>query len=47
MKDAESHGEIPNPAMWAWNMMADAAKAMPQAPAAPTGEKAKKRARKR
>ncbi|HEX5128569.1 MAG TPA: PhaM family polyhydroxyalkanoate granule multifunctional regulatory protein [Usitatibacter sp.] len=47
VKDAEAQGEIPNPAMWAWNMMADAAKAMPQAPAAPPREKAKKRARKR
>lgn len=46
MKEAESPGEIPNPAMWAWSMMADAAKAMPQAPASPEG-KAKKRTRKR
>ena len=47
MKDSEAQGEIPNPAMWAWNMMADAANAMPQAPGAPGGEKAKKRTRKR
>ena len=45
MKDAESQGDIPNPAMWAWNMMADAAKAMPQAPTEPPKEK--KRGRKR
>jgi hypothetical protein len=44
MKDAEGSGEIPNPAMWAWNMMADAAKSMPQAPEA---EAPKKRAKKR
>jgi len=37
-------GDIPNPATWAWNMMADAAKSMPQAPAA---EPQKKRAKKR
>ena len=24
MKDAEATGEVPNPAMWAWNMMAQA-----------------------
>jgi hypothetical protein len=46
MKDADPEGEIPNPAMWAWNMMADAAKAMPQMPAA-APEKEKKRTRKR
>ena len=44
MKDAKDSGETPNPAMWAWNMMADAAKSMPQAPAA---EPQKKRARNR
>ena len=46
MKDADSTGEMPNPAMWAWNMMADAARAMPQAP---PGEapKDKKRSRRR
>ena len=45
MKDAEeASGDAANPAMWAWNMMAEAAKAMPQAPAAP--EKEKKRSRK-
>jgi hypothetical protein len=48
MQDTESDsGEIPNPAMWAWNMMADAAKAMPQMPGAPEPEKPKKRSRKR
>jgi hypothetical protein len=47
MKDAEDSGEIPNPAMWAWNMMADAAKAMPQMPAAGEPEEKKKRGRKR
>jgi hypothetical protein len=48
VQDAESDGgEIPNPAMWAWNMMADAAKAMPQMPGAQEPEKAKKRSRKR
>ena len=46
MKDAEASGEVPNPAMWAWNMMADAAKAMPKAPEGPE-EKEKKRGRKR
>jgi hypothetical protein len=46
MQDAGEPGEIPNPAMWAWNMMADAAKAMPQTPA-PAGDKEKKRTRKR
>jgi hypothetical protein len=46
MKDAEATGEVPNPAMWAWNMMADAAKAMPKAPEGPE-EKEKKRSRKR
>ena len=47
MKDAEeSGGEIPNPVSWAWNMMADAAKAMPQAPM-PEAPKEKKRSRKR
>jgi hypothetical protein len=43
MKDAESSGDVPNPAMWAWNMMAEAAKAMPQAPAEPKSAKTKKR----
>ena len=48
MKEAESPSdEAPNPAMWAWNMMADAAKAMPHAPAAPEPDKDKKRSRKR
>jgi hypothetical protein len=47
MKSAEPEGESPNPAMWAWNMMADAAKAMPQAPSAPGEQKEKKRSRKR
>ena len=46
MQGAEASGEAPNPAMWAWNMMAEAAKAMPQAPMAPEPEK-KKRSRKR
>ena len=45
MKDAEDSGEIPNPAMWAWNMMADAAKSMPQAPQ-PAQEPPKKRRKK-
>ena len=45
MKDAEEGGEIPNPAMWAWHMMADAAKSMPQAPPAPE-EPPKKRRKK-
>ena len=44
MKHAGQPGDIPDPAMWAWNMMADAAKAMPQAPAA---EPPKRRAKKR
>ena len=46
MKDTEDSGEIPNPAMWAWNMMADAAKAMDKGPPAEP-EKDKKRGRKR
>jgi len=46
MKDAEESGEVPNPAMWAWNMMADAAKATPKASVGPE-EKEKKRGRKR
>ena len=48
MREAEApSGETANPAMWAWNMMADAAKAMPQAPTSPKAEKEKKRTRKR
>jgi hypothetical protein len=47
MKDAGEPGEVPNPAMWAWNMMADAAKAMPQPPAAAGHAKEKKRRGKR
>ena len=44
MKGAGDSGDIPNPAMWAWNMMADAAKSMPQAPEAePQTKRAKKR----
>ena len=46
MKDAES-GDMPNPAMWAWNMMAEAAKAMPMAPQETQEEAPKKRSRKR
>ena len=48
MQGAEASGEVPNPALWAWNMMAEAAKSMPQAPTptAPQPEK-KKRSRKR
>ena len=38
-------GEIPNPAMWAWNMMAEATKASAQPE--PGAEPAKKRAKKR
>ena len=45
MQDAEAR-DVPNPAMWAWNMMAEAAKAMPQAPSADDKEK-KKGSRKR
>ena len=47
MKDAGDPGEVPNPAMWAWSMMADAAKAMPQPPAATGHAKEKKRRGKR
>ena len=47
MQDAEASGEAPNPAMWAWNMMAEAAKAMPQVPVAPEPDKGRKRTRKR
>ena len=47
MKDAEeASGDPANPAMWAWNMMAEAAKGMPQSPAAPEKAKEKKRSRK-
>jgi hypothetical protein len=48
MQGAEASGDVPNPALWAWNMMAEAAKSMPQAPTptAPQPEK-KKRSRKR
>jgi hypothetical protein len=45
MKDAEDSGEIPNPAMWAWNMMADATKNAVSPPADEPAEK--KRGRKR
>jgi hypothetical protein len=46
MQDAGDTGDIPNPATWAWSMMADAAKSMPQAPAAgPHKKRAKKRGR--
>lgn len=49
LKDAgesEEPGEIPNPAMWAWNMMAEAAKAaVPEPQSEP--DKEKKRQRKR
>ena len=47
MKGAEEAGggEIPNPALWAWNMMAEAAKA--GAPDPPEPDKEKKRSRKR
>jgi len=49
MKDgneAEQPDDIPNPAMWAWNMMAEAAKGA--APSAESGaEKPKKPSRKR
>lgn len=44
-QEGDAPAEIPNPAMWAWNMMADAAKAAQ--PADPGPEKAKKRPRKR
>jgi hypothetical protein len=46
MKEAEESADIPNPAMWAWNMMAEAAKS-----AAPPSEtesgKPKKSSKKR
>ena len=45
MKEAEA-SDVPNPAMWAWNMMAEAAKAMPKAPSEDEREK-KKGSRKR
>ena len=49
MQGAEASGEAPNPAMWAWNMMTEAAKAMPQGPTpqGPTPPKTRKRSRKR
>ena len=40
IKDSQESGEIANPAMWAWNMMADAAKA--NQPAAPQPPKKKR-----
>ena len=46
LKDAEDEpGEIPNPAMWAWNMMAQATKnaGTPPQAAAAAGSKKKKR----
>src|SRR5688572_33136842 len=46
MQGAEGAGDMPNPALWASNTMADAAKSMPPAPTAPEQEK-KKRSRKR
>ena len=48
MKGAEESGggEIPNPAMWAWNMMAEAAKAG-TSQATPQPDRDKKRSRKR
>jgi hypothetical protein len=48
MKDAasgEEGGDIPNPAMWAWNMMAEAAKGV--APSSEDAEPPKKRGKKR
>jgi hypothetical protein len=47
--EAEAPGEIPNPAMWAWNMMAEAARAMPSPaePGAAPAEAPKKRGRKK
>lgn len=45
MKDTGESAEIPNPAMWAWTMMADAAKSVPQAPQA-SAELSKKRRKK-
>ena len=41
MKDAEDSGEIPNPAMWAWNMMAEASKAGQESGATETTAKKK------
>lgn len=41
MQDAGAQGEIPNPAMWAWNMMAEAARGA-EAPAASAGKPAGK-----
>ena len=46
IKDAGESGEIPNPAMWAWNLMAEAAKGMPSAAPQDEPEK-KKRGKKR
>ena len=34
MQGSGERTDIPNPATWAWNMMAEAAKSMPQAPEA-------------
>ena len=43
-KAAPKEGEIPNPALWAWNMMAEAAKnaGAPVEPAAPAPKKKRK-----
>ena len=45
MQDAEA-SDVPNPAMWAWNMMAEAAKAMPKQ-SVEAEKKEQKRTRKR
>ncbi len=46
MQDSGEPTDIPNPATWAWNMMADAARSMPQSPAAePPRKPSRKRAK--
>jgi hypothetical protein len=42
MKDA-GESDVPNPAMWAWNMMADAAKGAPAADDTPPPKKKRSR----
>ena len=42
MKDAEAAGEVPNPAMWAWNMMAEATKGSAPPEETPPRKKGKK-----
>jgi hypothetical protein len=46
-EDAAAPGELPNPALWAWNLMAQAGKSVAQAAPAPKPAAAKPAAAKR